>query len=259
MQSEKKPLITVITATYNSLDIIERCINSVLSQTYKNVEHVIVDGASKDGTVDILKKYSSETTKWISEPDTGVYDAWNKGIDLSKGDWILFIGADDALYEDAIENYVEYLNNNDNTYDFVSSRIHITNSKNKVIRTLGWAWDWRSSRKRNNIAHPGSFHSKSLFAKYGKYNTEYGIVGDYELLLRGRDEMKAGFMDKVTVRMEVGGISDSYRVYLETYKAITRTGKLNKIVAGLDILKEYSKFLIRRAFRSVGINIALKK
>lgn len=259
MQPKQNPLITIITATYNSQKVVERCINSVLNQTYKNIEHIIVDGKSTDRTVDILKKFNNKTLKWISEPDTGVYDAWNKGIDLSKGDWILFIGADDSLYEDAIENYIEFLNNSNSEYDFVSSRIHITNSSGKIIRTMGWAWDWKSSRKRNNIAHPGSFHSKSLFAKYGKYNTEYGIVGDYELLLRGRNEMKAGYMDKITVEMEVGGISDSYRVYLETYKAITRTGKLNKVIAVLDIFKEYSKFLVRRTFRSVGINVALRK
>lgn len=259
MPIKTNPLITIITATYNSQDVIERCINSVLNQTYKNIEHIIVDGSSTDGTVNIIKKYNESFIKWVSEPDSGVYNAWNKGIDLSKGDWILFIGSDDTLYADAVQNYVDYLDNNQEDYDFVSSRVHITNSKGKIIRTLGWAWDWKSSRKRNNIAHPGSFHSKFLFSKYGKYNEAYKIVGDYELLLRGQDALKTGYMNKVTAKMAVGGISDGYQVYLETYRAITCTGKLNKALAVFDILKEYSKFLIRRGFRAVGINLALKK
>jgi len=151
MPSEKEPIITIITATYNSVSVLERCIQGVISQTYKNIEFIIIDGNSKDETVAIIKKYSNHIFKWISEPDKGVYDAWNKGIDLATGSWITFIGSDDLLYPDAIQNYVEHINKSNVNFDFISSRVHVVNKHDNVIRTLGWPWRWETSRRENNI------------------------------------------------------------------------------------------------------------
>jgi glycosyltransferase involved in cell wall biosynthesis len=259
MKREQKPLISIITATYNSENDIERCINSVLNQTYTDIEYIIVDGASKDATVDIIKKYDNRDIKWISEPDTGVYDAWNKGIDLAKGTWIAFIGSDDLLYPDAMQNYVDHLNNGTHEVDFISSRVHVVNKNGIILRTLGWAWNWKTSRRENNIAHPGALHSKKLLIESHKYNTEYKIVGDYELMLRAGPDLKTDFMDIVTLKMQIGGLSDSYKVYLETLTAISKNSGLSYPIVGLDFAIAFSKFFIRRAFRLIGVNIALKK
>ena len=259
MQSNHNPLITVITATYNSEDVIERCINGVINQVYNNIEYIIIDGNSSDNTIAIIEKYHENIKKWVSEPDSGVYDAWNKGLNMSHGEWITFVGSDDVLYPDAIQNYVDFINKSELKFDFICSRAHVVNHNGKILRTLGWPWDWKISKKFNTIAHPGSLHSKELFEKLGRYDTNYKIVGDYELMLRGGANLRAGFMDKVTLKMQIGGLSDSYRMYFEHFKAVTQTGDLNFANASYHFVKEYSKFLIRRLFRLVGVSIALKK
>lgn len=96
---KKAPLITVITVSYNAVSSIEDTIKSVINQSYKNIEFIIIDGQSTDGTVDIIKKYEKQIAYWTSEPDNGVYDAMNKGIDKSTGEWIIFLGADDILLD----------------------------------------------------------------------------------------------------------------------------------------------------------------
>jgi len=92
-----KPYISIVTATYNSALLLQRCIDSVANQTFKAVEHIVIDGASTDGTIEIIKNNKKYLSYWISEPDTGVYSAWNKAIPHIKGEWVLFLGSDDFL------------------------------------------------------------------------------------------------------------------------------------------------------------------
>lgn len=98
--TDKKIIITIVTVVYNGVNEIENTILSVINQTYNEIEYIVIDGASKDGTVDIIKKYADKITLWISEPDKGIYDAMNKAIDKSSGDWILFMNAGDFFYSD---------------------------------------------------------------------------------------------------------------------------------------------------------------
>lgn len=97
---DKESKISVITVCYNCVSVIEQTIKSVLEQTYPNIEYIIIDGGSMDGTVDIIKKYSDTVTYWISEPDNGIYDAMNKGIDMATGDYLNFMNAGDTFFED---------------------------------------------------------------------------------------------------------------------------------------------------------------
>jgi len=256
---DNKPLISIITATYNSQNTLDKFINSIVNQSYKNFELIIIDGASKDNTIDIIKQHSDHIIKWISEKDNGVYDAWNKGLTYAKGDWITFIGSDDELYHDALENYIDFINNSQEQYDLISSRIHIINDNNDIVRTLGWPWEWKKSRKVFTIAHPGALHKKDLFSKFGNFNTMFKICGDYDFLLRCGEDMKAGFMNKVTLRMALGGLSDTHAVLKETYKILRVTSKLNYIDATYIYTLQSLKYFIRKGFRQLGLNIALKK
>ena len=96
------PKVSIITVVYNGIEFLEETIKSVIAQTYPNIEYIIVDGGSKDGTLDIIKKYEAHISKWISEPDKGIYDAMNKGIDLATGDWQNFLNAGDSFVDNNV-------------------------------------------------------------------------------------------------------------------------------------------------------------
>ena len=224
----KNPLVTIITATYNAEKFLRDSIQSVVHQTYRNFEYIIVDGASTDGTVEILREFNSNISKWISEPDSGLYDAWNKGIAESKGEWILFIGADDLLLPNALETYIEFINqNSSDSYDYISSKVQRINPDGSIESIVGKKWNWSAFRKRMTTAHPGSFHSKQLFDAYGSYSTKYKIVSDYEILLRPREKLRAGFIDQITVLMSTGGRFNANEAMSECLRMFKDSAHLN--------------------------------
>lgn len=131
-------LISIIIATYNASSTIERCLNSIIQQKNNQIELLIVDGKSKDNTTDIIKKYIKDIDFFISEPDKGIYDAWNKGITHTNGKWIMFIGADDIILPKSLNKYLCYLqNNNVNDLDLISARCEMINKQGKKNHYLG--------------------------------------------------------------------------------------------------------------------------
>ncbi len=256
------PKISIITATYNSSKTLEKSIQSVLNQNYSNIEYIIIDGNSKDSTVSIIEKYQNHIAKWISEPDKGIYDAWNKGVSLATGDWIVFLGSDDYFLPDALKSYVDYIEQNqiDNKVNlFVSSRIQMISSEGKVLRDYGWPWTWEEFRRVNIIAHPGSFQSRYLFEQYGNYDIDYKIVGDYELLLRPKASLNACFMNKLTVQMTVGGASNEIKMFKELKKAILSTGEVSKFRANFDYFFHITKLYFKNLGHRYGINLYWKR
>jgi len=256
---QKVNKITVITASYNAEKNIEKAINSVISQQYEGLEYIIIDGGSKDNTVNIIKKYGNNINYWISEPDKGIYDAWNKGIAKATGDWIMFLGCDDELLPNALADYSKFIDSLDEGVEYVSSKNQMVDENMKPIRIKGWKWEWPKFLNGITVSHPGSLHARSLFKKYGVYNIDYKIAGDYELLLRPRNQLKAAFMDKVTVVMSEGGVSDSVAGIKEGILASIKTGGYSKVKAILNGLIIYFKFKVKYAFRSLGMNVYLRK
>lgn len=218
---DDKPLITIITVVYNAEDYLEETILSVINQTYSNVEYIIIDGGSTDGTLDIIKKYTDEIDYWISEKDTGVYDAWNKALKLCQGQWIGFLGADDFYEFNAIKVYVKNINQLSEV-EFISSKTNYITKDKKTLKIIGRAWNWKDFSIYMNIAHVGSLHHRSLFEKYGNYDTNFPVCADYEFLLRAGDKLKTGFVNKVLCNFRTGGQSygDSYRGISEIFKEI---------------------------------------
>lgn len=251
--------ISIIIATYNAEKYLQNCLNSIISQKNNAIEIIIIDGGSKDNTIQIIKKNQQNITYWISEPDKGIYDAWNKGISVSTSNWIMFLGADDKLTENALNKYQDFLSTNDNeNLEYISSKMRIIDVNGKFIRIKGWPWNWPIILKETTIAHPGSLHSKRLFEKYGLYNLNYKIVGDTELLLRSKNNLKYAFMSDVTVEMQEGGVSDSVHAIIERYKATTITGGYPKHKAFLNACFIYIKYIGRKFFRFWGLNLYLK-
>jgi glycosyltransferase involved in cell wall biosynthesis len=248
-----KPLVSIITATFNAENDLEACIKSVISQSYINLEFIIVDGGSTDGTLEIIKKYKNFISISISEKDKGIYDAWNKGLKLANGDWIAFLGADDLYMPDAIQNYINHLNTLDySNLDIISSKIMLVNENDSKLRVIGKEWKWALFRRYMCTAHVGSLHSKSFFEKYGSYNINYKIVGDYEILLRAKDLLKAAFLNEITVNMKIGGVSNlDNRAVIEAMKAKIENKACGFWVAKYDSFKANFIFYVRKIIKKV--------
>ena len=172
--------ISIITITLNAERYLDQTIASVINQTYSNREYIIVDGGSTDGTLDSIKKYESEIDNWISEPDKGIADAMNKGIDLATGDYILFLHSDDYLVNSSVlERASGYLGDR---FDILFFQVlHDIHGQNQVSRSrpLGWLTNFKMGS-----CHQGQLCSKKLFQRIGKFDTSFKIDMDYDLILR---------------------------------------------------------------------------
>jgi len=210
-----QPLISVIVAVYNGAKTLQRCIDSVAEQTYPDKELILIDGGSTDGTIDILKACNDEITYWKSEPDDGIYNAWNKGLDHVKGDWIYFLGSDDYLWESTVfEEMAPYLSKAESErVRLVYGQVARVTEDNEVCCVDGNPWDYtRRGIVVDGICtftHQGMFHHRSLFENYGKFDESFRIAGDYELLLRAFKEGGDALFVKglVVAGMQTGGVT----------------------------------------------------
>jgi glycosyltransferase involved in cell wall biosynthesis len=203
------PKISIITVVRNGEKHIEDTIKSVMSQTYANLEYIVIDGKSSDNTVKIIYKYESKIAYWVSESDNGIYDAMNKGVAASSGDWLLFINADDFLANDrVIEDAVSYLKDCKSMVAY-GNVTFIHTSGEEIKHGVEWAnvrYAFRNIGMR--LPHQGTFHSKMLFN--GKlFDPTFKITGDYNLLLNYLKDHDAVYFPVVVANMRAGGISDS--------------------------------------------------
>ena len=169
-----RPLVTIVTSTMNAAQALVPTIRSVAEQTYANIEHVIIDAASTDGTLQVLQDHSHLVAYWISERDSGIYDAWNKGVRFARGEWIAFVGAGDRLLPDAIEQLLNAAMAAPEL-DFISGRVDLYQGE-RFIRSVGRPWRWDISKKYMGVAHPGALHSADYFARYGQFDASLRIV-----------------------------------------------------------------------------------
>lgn len=204
-----KPLFTVATVVMNGAKTLENTITSVARQTFCEFEYIVIDGGSTDGSVSILEKHRDRIDYWISERDSGIYSAWNKAISLARGQWISFLGADDTYCANALADYAQLISNlPDTEVQYISSRVELIKN-GKSVRTIGLPWAWPAFSRYMTVAHVGSMHHRSLFEEYGLFDERYRVCGDYEMLLRPRHALRAAFLDRVTARMTLGGVSNA--------------------------------------------------
>lgn len=209
----KSTFFSVITASYNSEKTIKKTIESLLNQTFINFEYIIIDGGSKDSTLEIIKSFEKKFSeknivlKHLSEPDNGIYDAWNKGLKLAQGEWISFIGSDDFYELNALELYYKNIEINQNI-NFISSKINIINSENIIVRTVGEKFNYEEIIRNMNIAQVGAFHKRELFDKIGDFSLEYKIAGDLEFYTRTKDVFLPGYFETITAHMLNEGVSN---------------------------------------------------
>ncbi|MGB9794570.1 glycosyltransferase family 2 protein [Caldisericum exile] len=194
------PLITVITVVFNGAKTLEETIKSVINQTYPNVEYIIIDGGSTDGTLDIIKKYEDQIDYWISEPDKGIYDAMNKGVTLALGYYIYFLGSDDVVFSSEVFSKILSLIKLDTKLIY----------GNVYFKESGKIYDGEFSKFKlctRNICHQAILYSIYFFKKYGLYNLKYKILADYEFNLRVWEKSKAKYVDIILAIYSIEGNS----------------------------------------------------
>lgn len=234
--------VSIITVSYNSASTIKDTIESVASQTYDNIEYIVVDGNSKDKTVDIVTSYSKVIDKVVSEPDKGIYDAMNKGVQLASGDIVGILNSDD-FYETTtvIEDIVKHFKNNKSS-DIVFGDVVFVEPNNlkKVVRYYS-SEKFKSSKLRFGWMppHPATFIRKSVYDKYGLYKLGYKISADYEMFVRLLMVAKLSFsrIDKIIVRMRSGGAStDGIQSSITLNKEIVKACRENGVYTNLFIV-----------------------
>jgi glycosyltransferase involved in cell wall biosynthesis len=208
--SEDKPLITVVTVVFNGAEFLEDTIRSVIEQTYDNVEYIIVDGGSKDGTLDIIRKYEHAIDYWVSKSDKGIYDAMNKAIDLGSGDWINFMNAGDSFFDskvlDRVFNYpVNYV---DAMVVYGDHEVRYPDRK-KIVK----------AGKIDNLWKGSQFCHQSAFVllnhhKNNKFNLNMKIAADFEFFYRTqRAGLNMNYTPGVLSKVSAGGVSDAKRFH----------------------------------------------
>lgn len=205
--------ISIITVVYNSENTIADAIESVLSQNFPNIEYIIVDGVSKDKTVEIIKAYGNRISKFISESDKGIYDAMNKGLALATGDVIGILNSDDLYTDKEVISDVmdEFLK--DKALDLVYGNLVYVKSDdtNKIVRKwISSSYSRRFFNKGNVPPHPALFVKKNVYDIAGYFNLKYKLAADYEFMLRifKREIFKSKYLNRVMVKMRLGGATN---------------------------------------------------
>lgn len=250
--------ISIIIATYNAAKTLRTCLDSIVPQLTDETELIIVDGKSKDETNSIIDSYGSKVTVHISEPDKGIYDAWNKGVKVAKGEWVMFVGADDVLLPDALVKYLKVINSTADIgeYDYICANNEFVDMKGNVLKIMGKAPAWKYMRRGMAAAHVASLHNKhNLFETIGGYNLDFKICADYELLLRKKQQLHYLFVPVHIARMKVGGMSFSTKAIIEAYKIRKLHHCLPLIVNELYFLRDWGafKFFIFRKILKGGV------
>ncbi len=231
-----EPLITIIVAVYNHAGIIQRCIDSVDNQTYPKKELIIIDGGSTDGSVNILRHNNDKITYWKSEPDNGIYHAWNKALDHAKGDWIYFLGSDDYFWnEDVLEKMVPHLVEADSQgIRVVYGQVAAVTEDSEVLYLAGESWESTQraaiTKGTRSFPHQAIMHHRSLFELHGRFDESFQIIGDYELLIRELKSADAHSINGLIVaRMRYGGISSDPRYEMLAFKEYVRARQKHKL------------------------------
>lgn len=250
-------LISIVVATYHNESTLQQCIDSVAQQTYPRKELIVIDGGSKDGTVELLETNSQKIRYWISEPDRGIYHAWNKAISRAGGEWICFLGADDFFWDtNVLVRIGERLKLLPPRIRVVYGQNMLVNNQGEHLYPVGAPWQTlkRKFQASMCLPHPGMMHHRSMFEQYGGFDESFRIAGDYEMLLRELKHADALFIpDLIIAGVRHGGISSrpnaALQVLVEARQAQRMHGqRLPPILWIWSMVKVYLRLLLWRLF-----------
>ena len=231
--SEEKPLISVVVAVLNNASTLQSCLASVLAQSLHRQELIVIDGGSTDGSVDIVRAQAHRIAHWESEPDRGLYHAFNKALARARGEWIYFLGADDYLLDPQVfARMAPHLQAAPVECRVVYAQAHFVSTRGETLEVLGKPWAQYRSRFLQGfmLPHQAVFHRRALFDDLGPFNEQFRIGGDYELLLRELRHRPALFVPGIAVAgYRFGGGSSTPANTLKVLRVIRRAQKLNGI------------------------------
>lgn len=218
----KYPKITVITASFNSENTIEKCICSVIEQTYGNVEYVIIDGGSTDNTKQIINKYKEHITFFISEPDEGIYDAFNKGVHHCTGDVVYFLNSDDSFFDNhVLEDVAQEFKDNPGL-SFLCAKVLAQDHKIGFTYQMGKLMTIQDFKSGLTYPHQGFIAKRELFERYSGFDLTYRLASDFDFILKCfLDENNThNFLDRIIAKFQLGGASNNYRGRSQTIKEV---------------------------------------
>ena len=240
--------ISIIIATYNAGKTLQRCLDSIAAEKSENIELLIIDGKSKDNTLDIIKKNKSIINCWLSETDKGIYDAWNKGIKLAKGKWIMFLGADDILLEGSMSFYLDYLRHEQNLEecDIVFGRCWLMNDKGRRLRIMGDEYRWEKFRHYMKQSHGSALHNRKLFDEIGLFSSKFHICADYEFLLRKK--LNAKYVNREIIAMQIGGLSNTIAGLIDTFRVKQYRKSASTFINAYYLIKGISGYYYKKYY-----------
>ncbi|MBF4518053.1 glycosyltransferase [Flavobacterium sp. ANB] len=238
--------VSIITVCYNRKATIAQSIESVLNQDYPNIEYIVIDGNSSDGTQNIIESYSGKITQYISERDKGMYDAINKGLKLATGDIVGLMHSDDVFYDSKVVSKIVNTFNTTLSADAVyGDGIYVTNDANeKIVRNrIGGQFNFEKLKSGWLPLHPTVYIKKSVIEKLGYYNLDFKIASDTEFLLRYLYKHKINiiYLNEYIVKMKMGGLSTNYKRVFEVLSEDYRIYKYHNISAFKTVFQK--KFL----------------
>ncbi|MCF6206735.1 MAG: glycosyltransferase [Sulfurovum sp.] len=204
--------ISIITSVYNNKETIAEAIESVLSQTYDDIEYIVVDGASTDGTVEVIQKYAEKITTFVSEADKGIYDGLNKGIALATGDVVGFLHSDDLFEDDKVVEKIAHAFKTMHTDSIYGDLTYVSKEDtSKVVRYWkSGAFALKKLQRGWMPPHPTFYVKRDVYGKFGGFDTSFRIAADYDTILRflGKEKISTHYIPHVLVKMRVGGESN---------------------------------------------------
>jgi glycosyltransferase involved in cell wall biosynthesis len=219
------PLYTIITVVYNGKNFIENTIKSILSQSYSNIEYIIIDGASFDGTIDILKSYGSYIDYWVSEPDSGIYDAMNKGITLSLGEYIGFVNADDILYKESISISCNAFKKYPDI-SFTYGSVDLIDKNTDIIgHSAPLSHELISKRifKEMPFPHMSLYVCRQVYEKIGLFDLRFKLSADFDFIIRlYKNNFSGKNLNTAIGAFRIGGRSGGIKTFLESRKVLSK-------------------------------------
>lgn len=261
------PLVSIITVCLNSKKYIEDTICSVRGQTYKNIEYIIIDGGSTDGTTEVLQRHDKDIDYWVSEPDNGISDAFNKGIQASTGEIIGFLNSEDYyVNNNVIKRIVDVFNQNQDARIVYGKTCYVPEKSSEVVGVMGEQFTEERMKKRNIMPHQSVFTKREVFDRFGLFKLQYKFAMDYEYLLRATGFYRPLFIDEGLAVMRLGGISDTdkFAVCTDLFKAqlannVSLLSSLKTLFyhyltsAGLKCLRLFRIYTLGHLFKKIGL------